>query len=155
MCKGTGDGSTASNFSDAATGYIDIVDEGQACSGHISKMKYDTRGFRYPIACDGSETTYYADYKVTNHISTAAFVGGNWTLGRLCGMSYANLAYAPSTYDSNHGSSPSCQSKEELSSDAIQTVNPYLTKKITQITQADYNALPSATQSANVYLITD
>ena len=43
----------------------------------------------------------------------------------------------------------------DIPSSAIQAVNPNLTKKITRITQADYNALPSATQSANVYLITD
>ena len=114
LCKGTGDGSTASNFSDAATGYIDIVDEGQACSGFISKMKYDTRGFRYPIACSGSETTYYTDYKWTN-TGTAAFVGGGWSNGRYCGASCVSLYGAPSVSYSYLGSSPSCQSKEELS----------------------------------------
>ena len=59
-------------------------------------------------------------------------------------------------------------SVSNIPSSAIQAVNPILTKyeasktyatkdemKITQITQAGYNALPSATQSANVYLITD
>ena len=46
---------------------------------------------------------------------------------------------------------------DAIPSDAIQAVNPNLTKKIkiTQITQADYNALPSTMQSDNVYLITD
>lgn len=46
---------------------------------------------------------------------------------------------------------------DSIPSDAIQAVNP-ITKgevKITQITQAGYNALPSDTQSANTYLITD
>jgi len=114
LCKGTGDGSTASNFSDAATGYIDINDEGQACSGYISKMKYDTRGFRYPIACSGSETTYYADYKWTS-TGTAALVGGYWHDGRTCGASCVLLYGAPSSSFSDGGSSPSCQSKEELS----------------------------------------
>ena len=154
LCKGTGDGTTASNFSDDATGYIDIVDEGQACTGYISKMKYDTRGFRYPIACDGSETTYYADNKWTN-TGAAARVGGTWGSGRRYGASSVALADTPSDSYFNAGSSPSCQSKEELSADAIQAVNPYLTKKITQITQEDYNALTSDTQSANIYLITD
>ena len=114
LCKGTGDGTTASNFSDAATGYIDINDEGQACYGCISKMKYDTRGFRYPIACSGSETTYYTDRKWTN-TSAAAIVGGGWRNGRDCGASYVILNGAPSYSSSNGGSSPSCQSKEELS----------------------------------------
>lgn len=114
LCKGTGDGSKASNFSDAATGYIDINDEGQACSGFISKMKYDTRGFRYPIACTGSETTYYADYKWTR-TGTAAFVGGSWSGGRYSGASFVDLSCTPSLYYSGNGSSPSCQSKEELS----------------------------------------
>ena len=114
LCKGTGDGTTASNFSDAATGYIDINDEGQACQGYISKMKYDTRGFRYPIACSGSETTYYADYKWSN-TNTAARVGGGWSYGRGCGASCVVLGGAPSASDSRLGSSPSCQSKEELS----------------------------------------
>lgn len=114
LCKGTGDGSTANNFSDAATGYIDIVDEGQACSGYISKMKYDTRGFRYPIACSGSETTYYADYKWTS-TGTAAIVGGGWSNGRYCGASCVSLNGTPPASDSYRGSSPSCQSKEELS----------------------------------------
>ena len=46
---------------------------------------------------------------------------------------------------------------DSIPSGAIQAVNPNLTKKIkiTQITQADYNALPSTIQSDNVYLITD
>ena len=46
---------------------------------------------------------------------------------------------------------------DSIPSDAIQAVNPYLTKKIkiTQITQEGYNALPSTIQSDNVYLITD
>ena len=114
LCKGTGDGTTASNFSDAATGYIDINDEGKACSGYISKMKYDTRGFRYPIACSGSDTTYYADYKWTS-TNTAAMVGGGWNNGRDCGASCVDLHYASSYSYSNIGSSPSCQSKEELS----------------------------------------
>ena len=46
---------------------------------------------------------------------------------------------------------------DSIPSDAIQAVNP-ITKgevKITQITQAGYNVLPSDTQSANTYLITD
>ena len=114
LCKGTGDGTTASNFSDAATGYIDINDEGQACEGYISKMKYDTRGFRYPIACSGSETTYYADYKWSG-TNTAALVGGTWSDWRFCGASSVFLAGAPSNSGSGYGSSPSCQSKEELS----------------------------------------
>ena len=114
LCKGTGDGTTARNFSDAATGYIDINDEGQACTGYISKMKYDPRGFKYPIACAGSETTYYADYKGTG-TGTAAFVGGGWDAGRSCGASCVDLSSPPSRSSSNRGSSPSCQSKEELS----------------------------------------
>ena len=114
LCKGTGDGSTAINFSDAGTGYIDINDEGQACSGYISKMKYDTRGFRYPIACSGSETSYYADHKWSN-TGTTARVGGYWYNGRYCGASCVDLSTAPSFSDSGIGSSPSCQSKEELS----------------------------------------
>ena len=114
LCKGTGDGSTASNFSDAATGYIDINDKGQACSGYISKMKYDTRGFRYPIACSGSETTYYADYKWTG-TGTAAIVGGDLVASWNCGASFVHLGNAPSNLWASAGSSPSCQSKEELS----------------------------------------
>ena len=69
--------------------------------------------------------------------------------------------------------SPDITPVDSIPSDAIQAVNPILTKdeaskiyatkadaiiadtKITQITQEDYNALPSDMQSANVYLITD
>lgn len=114
LCKGTGDGSTANNFSDAGTGYIDINDAGHGVSGCISKMKYDKRGFRYPIACSGSETTYYADYKWTNP-NTLAFVGGDWSYGLVCGAFCVGLGSAASDSFSTLGSSPSCQSKEELS----------------------------------------
>ena len=114
LCKGTGDGTTASNFSDVAAGYIDINDEGQACEGYISKMKYDTRGFRYPIACAGSATTYYADYKWGNTHSVA-FVGGYWKRKQGCGMSCVCIDFGYKYSDHSLGSSPSCQSKEELS----------------------------------------
>lgn len=114
LCKGTGDGSTASNFSDAAIGYIDINDAGQGVDGCISKMKYDKRGFRYPIACSGSETTYYADYKWTD-TGTAALVGGSRNHGLGCGAFCVRLDYGASDSGSVVGSSPSCQSKEELS----------------------------------------
>lgn len=114
LCKGTGDGSTANNFSDAGTGYIDINDAGQGVSGYISKMKYDKRGFRYPITCSGSETTYYADYKWTS-INTLALVGGHWNDGLRCGAFCVGLNVAASDSYSSIGSSPSCQSKEELS----------------------------------------
>lgn len=114
LCKGTGDGSTANNFSDAGTGYIDINDVGQGVSGYISQMKYDKRGFRYPIACSGSETTYYADYKWTD-TNTLALVGGGWGVRLDCGAFCVRLRHAASVSDSTFGSSPSCQSKEELS----------------------------------------
>ena len=114
LCKGTGDGTTASNFSDVAAGYIDIYDESLGNEGYISKMKYDTRGFRYPIACAGSETTYYADYK-WGSTNCVALVGGYWKNEQLCGMYCVRTDFDYDYCYITIGSSPSCQSKEELS----------------------------------------
>lgn len=111
LCKGTADGSISSEYSNDGTGYIAISDDGQACSGYISKMKYDERGFKYPIACSGSETTYYHDYKWTS-TNAYAIVGGYWGDGVHCGASYVYLYGAASLSDSTVGSSPSCISEE-------------------------------------------
>lgn len=113
LCKGTSDGSTSDNYNNSGNGYIDIDDTGQACSGYISEMKYDERGFRYPIVCSGSETTYFPDYKYT-YTNTLAVVGGDWDSALDSGAFSVTLLSAASRSGSLYGSSPSCISIEEL-----------------------------------------
>ena len=79
--------------------------------------------------------------------------GGTWA--RISIKSIYNGTIVPYSNANGVIITPNITTVDSIPSDAIQAVKPNFAKKITQITQADYNALPSATQSANVYLITD
>lgn len=97
LMKGTADGSTATDYNTTGDGYITLIDGSQAAQGYISKMKFDNRGFFYPIECKASTTTRYCDNKWTNaDANTYAIVGCRWGTGSRGGSSGVDLDYAAS-----------------------------------------------------------
>lgn len=105
LTLGTDDGSTATAYNITGDGYLKIA-EGPSIAGYISKVKFDSRGFRYPIEASGSASTRYCDYKWTNASAvTYARVGCSWDYGLRGGVFVAALNAAPSTADFYFGSS--------------------------------------------------
>ena len=104
----------------------------------------------YSFTSDGYDEFYLAKSATSTWDLYCSEKKGIWAR-----ISIKSIYNGTTVTNSNVIITPDITPVDAIPSDAIQAVNPNLTKKITQITQADYNALPSATQSANVYLITD
>lgn len=106
LTKGTEDGSTATDYNTTGDGYITLIDGSQAAQGYISKMKFDNRGFFYPIECKASATTRYCDNKWTNaDVNTYAVVGCDWYNGSSGGSVDVALHYTASDAYFHRGSS--------------------------------------------------
>lgn len=82
LTHGTVDGSTATEFETASTGYIPVPAT-QPGTGHVTKMSFGKYGI-LPTATGGSTSTYYCDYFIKG--SGFAMVGGNPNYGLYCGL---------------------------------------------------------------------
>ena len=67
--------------------------------GYVTQMGKDPKNpsVRMPVAIGGASTTYYAThYYFGRNTVCAVFVGGDWTVGRVCSPVYFLLVNAPS-----------------------------------------------------------
>ena len=114
LCYGTADGSTASDYSFDATGYVSgaslstLGDTGGQCN----KVVADARGFvPYHAATPTADaSTYYCDYHWINlSDKRVPFVGGHSSSGASCGAFCFHLAYAAGYRSWYVGASLSCR----------------------------------------------
>lgn len=86
------DGSTATSYNTANTGYL--VGADNSSGGYISKLAWTNKGFTV-AQCSGSDSTYLADLASFTTSSVALFggaLGGGW----FCGASAGDLSSAAS-----------------------------------------------------------
>ena len=110
MTYGTQDGSTATGYSDAGTGYISAGATPSGTSGgYISQMYFSDKGM-LPNVASGSSTTYFCDGLWFNNGQTGyASRGGYCNNDAKVGLFYCDLSSAASHASWHIGASVSCK----------------------------------------------
>ncbi len=116
LCDYTTDGSTATAYSEAGTGYKTLANAPSSnITGYIKKMYLNADGlFPYPDSSyvGGTASTYYCDYqylyKATTYTRFAHF-GGVYTYGASAGLFFMYLSNRLSYYYGTLGASLSCK----------------------------------------------
>ena len=109
LTKTTIDGSSASDYNENGSGYIN-AGAAQGAHGSISSMRVVNKRGLVADAGAGAGTTYYCDYMYVNNAQVDyAFVGGDWSYAAACGVFCTYLRDLASDTRTDIGAALSCK----------------------------------------------
>jgi hypothetical protein len=112
LTYGTQDGSTATDYNEDGSGYID-TGVTLTSDQYISSMLANQYGLYPNNVSGGSASTQYCDYYYVNTNCVGyAYCGGNWGHGSYCGAFDVALNFAASHSGTSIGASPVCRPLE-------------------------------------------
>lgn len=111
LTKGIQDGSTATDYNDDGTNYLNMGSTPSGSSGgYVSAAYSNNKGIVIPKIASGNSVSHYCDgLWFNNSGARMALVGGDSHNGTLCGVSCAHLYYSVSAANWSVGASLSCK----------------------------------------------